>query len=312
MKLYISLIVVLLLVLGSVEATRAIWKPYSTNDAIYSKLDNLSKKYPSYVYKERIGYTIQGRSIYMWHIGNKSSPATFMFDGRLHGTEDCGTETGLKFVEWALTSNSYESKKVLSSNHLMFIPIINMDRPNDRQNYRRSYNISGKIIKVPYGVDLNRNFVSGWGASGSSNPSNTYEYRGYSAGSEPETKAVRYAMNKYKPKAYMNVHCGMETLRAAYKDTNAQNYKWAQRQMSAIKTVEKSTGAATSSYYKPYYQSNCGIGGYAQKDGCSFGGVGWLFEISTWPNMPDTLSQYHNKWWKQAFPVYLGISKGVR
>jgi hypothetical protein len=201
-------------------------------------------------------------------------------------------------VEHILTANTAQTKSILSQVQLLFIPGINLDIPA-RQNKRRSYSNG---IYTPYGVDLNRNFPHYFGRSGSSNPYDSYAYRGAWANSEPETQAVTGALRKYKPEVFMDVHCGMEIL-TGYKSGTLSNTI-----LSKIKEVSSQTsGSATMSKYGPYISSTV-AGGYAAYQATEYGGSGWLFEISEWQNLPSTLEGYHSRWWKHAYPVYMGMA----
>src|SRR4030042_4447636 len=222
-KLLLIFLVILCLQLAVVSGQRLNKETYHTTNEVYSSLKQLAAKYPTKMSYEVIGKSIQGRDILLFKVGNPNG-GKFMFDGRVHGWEDCGTENGIQFIKWVLESNSSDAKRVRERNYLLFIPIINIDNSSDRQNARRSYTYpNGTTIKIPYGVDLNRNFPSGWGRLGSTDPSNNYDYMGPAAGSEPETKAVLNAMKKYQPNIYMNVHCGMQTL--GYREKNAVTLK---------------------------------------------------------------------------------------
>jgi hypothetical protein len=301
----VAIIVIVTLFSGitSVEA-REVSAVYHSIDQAYSILNNLKTSYSTQVSSEVIGKSILGKDILMYKIGNPNG-GKFMFDGRIHGPEDCGTENGLAFVQWVLTSNESEAKSVLQNNYLLFIPGINVDTTR-RQNMRRNYTLSNKtVIQVSDGVDLNRNFVNGWGDSGSTDSQNDYEFIGLYSASEPETQAVRNAMNKFKPKVYLNVHCGGGPILRYYSDS-----KTTQSVMDYITNISKKTGANTNNLYSPrQYQA----GGYVFADGDTYtGGSSWLFEVSLWANLPDTLAEYKTNQYFQSFPIYLAMAKAVQ
>ncbi len=259
----------------------------------------LVQNHPGISSYEVIGKSVQGRDIYLFKFGNPNG-GKFMFDGQVHGIEDCGTETGYKFVKWVLESNESEAIRIRNNNYLLAIPIINMDATK-RQNMR-TVNSEGTL--VPYGVDLNRNFAAGWGASwsGTSNYLNNYDYRGQGAASEPETQAVSYAISKYKPAVYLNVHCGARFL--SYTSNTPLTSKILQR----IGEISNRTGASTISLYLP---SLAGGAGMVMGEAAAQGASSWIFEITNWKRLPITLEEYHNNWYKQAFPVYAGMSNAV-
>jgi hypothetical protein len=297
----ILLIVIALLLFSACVEARDSWRIYRSYTTVTNELFSLEAKYPTLVSHETIGKTLQGKNIYMFRVGN-SSGGKFMFDGRIHGPEDCGTENGVAFIKWVLTNGSSDANSIKTKNYLLFIPGINIDSVA-RQNMRRNYTINGVVTKVLYGVDLNRNFVSGWGETGSGNPTNNYEYRGISAGSEPETQAVRNAMLKYKPAIYMNVHCGMQMLRYTNYDTPTKNT------IANISYYASKYKQPTMSYYPPI--KGC-YGGYVCKDGDVIGGTGWIHESSEWGPLPSTLSGYLSTIYPRVFPIYLGMARSVQ
>jgi hypothetical protein len=282
------------------------WRIYhSTNDS-YQILKNMAAAHSSVMSYEVIGKSILGKDILLFKIGNPLG-GKFMFDGRVHGPEDCGTENGIEFIRWVLESNDPDAQRVLKNNYLLFIPSINIDTVN-RQNMRRQYVLgNNSVINVTYGVDLNRNFVTGFGATGSSNPINSFDYRGYSAGSEPETKAVRFAMQKYlkndNHSIYLNVHCGMQLLQY-YSSTDTTK-----KVVQGITNISAAKKVPTNSYYSPEKST---YGGFVMSDGAAFsGGNGWMLEVTTWDNMPLNLNDYLQTWYPRVFPIYLAMAQAV-
>ncbi|MBN1792894.1 hypothetical protein JW826_04400 [Candidatus Woesearchaeota archaeon] len=276
---------------------------YRTKEEIETKLIELVNRHPDIARYEIIGKSLEGKDILLFKMGNPEG-GKFMFDGEVHGSEDCGTETGLKFFQWALESNDDEARAIREGNQLIFIPIINRDQYR-RQNSRRNYTLSdGSRIQVSYGVDLNRNFPSGWGGSGSSDPTNNYDYRGISSGSEPETEAVSAAMKKYKPNTYFNVHCGMRLL---YGDGNATLIA---NMITEISNIQNKIGSKTNEVYGTH-KGGMG-GGFVATTACSLGATCWLLEIAKWEEMPKTLEEYHSRWYHEAFPAYLAAAKTIQ
>jgi hypothetical protein len=279
---------------------------YHSSDEVYNLLKDMASSHPGKMSYEIIGKSIQGKDILLFAAGNLAlcSPneqGKFMFDGRVHGPEDCGTENGIEFIRWALDSNDADAIRVRNNNCLLFIPIINIDTLK-RQNMRRNYTAEeGGPLNVPYGVDLNRNAPTGFGGSGNASPLNNYEYRGISGGSEPETKAYMNAMNKYKPNVYMNVHCGMQILQ--YR----QNTAITQKIISLITNISNARGANTNNYYPP--GQGCG-GGMVCAEGNIYGS-GWIHETSKWETLSPTLEEYLSVWYPRAFPIYLAMAQAI-
>lgn len=290
------------------EGIRAIGAPYHTQEQVYNILKDMAASHPQNMNYETVGKSLMGKDLLLFKVGNlalcnETTKGKFMFDGKVHGSEDCGTENGIEFVRWALDSSEPEAIRVRNNNCLLFYPIVNIDTIQ-RQNLRKSYTAAeGGPLTVAKGVDLNRNAPTGFGATGSGNASNTYEYRGISGGSEPETQAYMNAMKKYRPNVYMNVHCGMQMLRYD------QNTQTTQKILGLITNISTKKGVNTTGYYKP--SQGC-YGGYVCKEGSTWtGGNGWIHETSTWETLPATLTDYLSIWYPRAFPIYLAMAQAV-
>ena len=275
---------------------------YHTRDQVYNIMFGLESQYPGMVKHEVIGKSIQGRNIYAFVIGT-STGWRFMFDGRLHGMEDCGTEAGMKFIQDVLAGSNADLRNVRDNTQLIFIPVVNVDSTR-RQNMRRTYPDGTNVV---WGVDLNRNFVKGWGGDGSSDPADAFEYRGEFAGSEPETQAIRYALQKYKPQAYINVHCGGERMMNGKIGTPV-----AKKILENMNSISAATGASTMSLYNPtisttslkYYEGT----GIAASDGAVYSNSSWIIEMDAWNELPKTLDGFLTTWYKQVYPIYLAMA----
>jgi len=138
----------------------------------------------------KLGTSVQGRDILMFDCGNVSSNV-MLIDAELHGNEDHPGEVLLMFVYWLFESGDSIAQRILQKNRLMFVPSVDIDK-FERVNARAGG-----------GVNLNRNFEYGWGQSGDNQPGSD-DYRGPSAGSEPETQAIRKAFIEYQPIVYVS------------------------------------------------------------------------------------------------------------
>lgn len=257
----------------------------------------LVDSYPELGSYESIGKSIKGNDIWLFKFGNPNG-GRVMIDSQGHGSEDCGNEIGYTFVKWLLESNSPEAKRILKENFVMFIPVLNIDAYR-RQNMRSNYTLlNGTVIKVAYGVDLNRNGLLGFGSSGSGNPSNSYEYRGLYAGSEPETQALAYAEQKYRPDIYVNTHCGMNMLRYCTNNNITKTI------ISQIKNVSPAT-------LKKYGYGSLCTGGYIMTQARMYGANAWIFEIAKWEERPLTLADFNAKFYPLASPVFIAMCNSV-
>jgi hypothetical protein len=141
------------------------------------------------------GKTVLGNDIWMFNIGQ--NPAVrILIDGAIHGMETYTSHTIYFLAEYILENNTPELESIKRRLQLCLIPILNYDNWTHAGDpaFRKNAN----------GVDLNRNFVTGW-CGGSSDPSSEY-YKGAYAASEPETKVMRQLFSSLKPKVYVNMH----------------------------------------------------------------------------------------------------------
>ena len=261
---------------------------------------SLCDAHPSSASYESVGKSLQGRDIWLFKIGNPYGGA-IMWDGQAHGPEDSGSECGYLFAKWLLESPDPQATRIMKRNYWLFIPIVNVDSEG-RQNMRRSYTLAnGTIINVAYGVDLNRNGVTGFGRSGSGDPNNNYEYRGLYGGSEPETQALRYAMEKYRPRVYVNTHTGGDTYLLYYgPKTTIEN-----EIISLYDSYSNTSGV-------PRYYSTQGAspGGFIMSDAYSFGASAWLWEMIEWENITD-YNTFVAQWYPRVKPMMLAMSEAA-
>lgn len=271
---------------------RPTWVTYHSNEEIDAIMDDLVKDHPGRIRMEVVGSSLEGRPIKIYVLG--SGKGGFFFDGRLHGVEDCGTESGLQFFRWVLMSKMPEAADLRANGSIIFMPVANPDS-SGRQNNRRLYPDG---TQVPYGVDLNRNFVKGWGSEGSTDPKDQYDYMGQSPASEPETQALIKVLDVYDPRVYFNVHCGMALA------SGGGNTSISSAMMKIMRSESDRLENGLFDVINPYYSSSCGVGGYAKAQACDQNTSSWLIEVASWDQVPATLESYNDKYWHNLWPLY--------
>ncbi len=184
-------------------------------------LDTMAKTHPKIcAAKVSIGKSIQGRPIWMVKISDNvqidENEPEVLFDSLHHAREPLSITTTLVFMDWLLDNygKDPEATFLVDNREMFFVPVLNPDgyeynrsiRPNGggmwRKNRRR--NTGGS-----YGVDLNRNWPTGWSApygGNSRNPSSNV-YRGTKALSEPET----FALNAFIKTRKFTLGCSSHT-----------------------------------------------------------------------------------------------------
>lgn len=283
------------LFLANIEQVCAIGSPFLPKTTMIAQWKALCDAHPQWASYQSIGKTVLGKDIWMFKIGT-STGGKIMYDGQAHGTEDSGTEVFYHFAKWLLESNDATAKRILERNYHLFIPIVNMDNSSNKPN--------------AHGVDLNRNGVYGWGQSGSSDPS-ALDYRGPSAGSEPETQVLRSAWQTWQPKVYVNTHHGY------YYINHVSNTALEQQVTSLYQQKSVQYGANN-----PYSIGSSSTGGYLATDAdMSFGISGWLWELERWQDLaiiqaatqsPTVAAQMlMDQIYDDAFPLLLSFAEAV-
>jgi protein MpaA len=136
-----------------------------------------------------LGHSVDGRPIRAVRLGDPRSPRTLLIVGCIHGTECAGTAITLALINdpFGLRSDVW------------VIQNLNPDglAAGTRQNAR--------------GVDLNRNFGSGWRRTGKSF---SLEYSGPRPFSEPETRIARSLIERIHPQVTIWFHQHADLVRA--------------------------------------------------------------------------------------------------
>lgn len=176
-------------------------------DDVYAFYDQMLHENPDYITKELLGNDTEGYPIYSYvftppeklywgHSKSSVEPPLFVITAGIHGAEKMGIIAVISFFlnlvnEWR-TEQHYD--KLRFACKFVVVPACNP--------YGIKANTRGNIN----GVDLNRNFDSNWGESGSNDPSNV-GYRGPSAFSETESRLLATIPDKY-PNAtlFLDIH----------------------------------------------------------------------------------------------------------
>lgn len=164
--------------------------------------------------RELIGKSIENRDMNVYTIHapgayNSSKPALWI-NAAQHAREWLTPPTAIYSIEKFLTTylTDPQVKRLLDAINIFYLPFTNPDgyvftwtgNRMWRKNRRRNANGS-------FGVDINRNWRSGFGGPGSSNVPSSETYRGPSALSEPESKCISdYLLRHPQIKAGYDVH----------------------------------------------------------------------------------------------------------
>ena len=144
------------------------------------------------VLEERvIGYSVAGRPIRAWHLGDPASPVKAVFIGAIHGSEAAPSRILLNLRDG----------RAISGADIWVVPFMNPDgvHRHSRQN--------------AHGVDLNRNFPVQWIHQGGS------YYSGPRAASEPETRAMMAFLADVRPRYVVSFHQPLYGVDTSYRKT---------------------------------------------------------------------------------------------
>jgi len=177
-------------------------------------INTLKAKYPSLLTTSEIGKTLQGQSILAVHLqstkGADSKPR-FVVNSCQHAREWITITTVNYLLNYLVTGYATNSTiaALVDSMDWTFIPIVNVDGYDFTWNGNRLWRKNRRSNKGSScaGVDTNRNWPYKWNTGGSSGDPCSDEYRGPTAGSEPENMALaNYVKNTPRVAAYIDFH----------------------------------------------------------------------------------------------------------
>lgn len=288
----VLLFVLLLLFAGSMVpmVKGDIWDHYHEKDELIGMFKTLCDAHPSQASYESVGKSYLGEDIWMFSIGNPYG-GKVLWDGQLHGSEDIGSEAIYLIAEWLLESRDPKAEQILDQNLVLFIPIVNMD------SYVRA---TRNYEDCRYGVDLNRNFRTGWSRS---TCSSSETYSGPSAASEPETQVMRSVFQNYRPEFYVNLHCGAGPYISYYRGSDYSVARQVENRMDELSSEMGIT---------PYRVSTMGSNGFAIGDAASFGIHSWLVELRdsiAWRHTDELYQEFVDVYFPKVLAFFISMAE---
>lgn len=128
-------------------------EPYALRAEVLGRTLELVQRYPGRVMPERLGRTVQGRSIWGFRVRDPSVPVqrTMLVFASIHALEWISTEVALAFLEQS-------AERPLPGVELMIVPILNVDgRARSEEDLLEGRTRAYRRANAN-GVDLNRNF----------------------------------------------------------------------------------------------------------------------------------------------------------
>ncbi|ASV12695.1 peptidase M14 [Leptospira santarosai] len=211
-------------------------KGYKDNILNIHYLLGVASRYPERARVESIGKTARGREIPALLLTNANLPdekkISVLFNCAHHANEVISIEHCYDII-YSVLSKPKRYEEILNKMKIWVVPIVN---PDGARHFWHVSNLMGRKNGHPGigpindksnpGVDINRNYPFFWGKTGggysSSNPSN-YFYRGPSAGSEPETKAMMDLADRERFVASISYHAYANCLLIPYSIDSLNN-----------------------------------------------------------------------------------------
>jgi hypothetical protein len=196
---------------SQVDTTLAPDQNYKTPAEIETILRQYANDYPGITRLESIGKSGEGRDIWALKITDNpgerelDEPAIF-FNGMHHAREVMTPEVVLDTVEQLLTKYGTDATTTrwVDGNEIWVVPMLN---PDGNNKVWTSNSMWRKNTRGGYGVDINRNYPYLWNScGGSSGSTGADDYRGPSAGSEPETQAMMAFVRRIQPVFSISYH----------------------------------------------------------------------------------------------------------
>ena len=185
----------------------------------------IAQLYPEFTEIEKIGKSVQGRSIYALRVGNGKKE--ILMDGAIHAREHMTTNVLMEMIDNYTVAYrkgahfaGYNVKSTLNKTSIWFVPMMNPDGVTLVQKGINSMDPKYKSTLKKYnhgsnnfnrwkangrGVDLNRNFDGLWKYLAYT-PKSFMNYKGPSAFSEPEAQALKAFVQRHHFKMDLSYH----------------------------------------------------------------------------------------------------------
>jgi carboxypeptidase T len=184
---------------------------YANPTKVESALKQFAAAYPTLARVSSIGKSLQGRDIWAIRITENagspdpSKPHVF-FNAMHHAREVMTSEVALDIVEQLLSGYGKDPAitRWLQNYVVDVVPMFNVDGNN---LVWTSDSMWRKNARGGYGVDINRNYPFAWNSCrGSSGSRWAQDFRGDSAGSEPETQVMMNFVSTIRPVFSISYH----------------------------------------------------------------------------------------------------------
>lgn len=183
---------------------------YKNPDEITDFVNDIHARYPDITEVKSIGKSLEGRDIWAIKISDNAKidelEPVFLVNGMHHAREVMTPEITTDMVEYLVTryGQDPEVTKWVDSTEIWVVPMFNVDGNNKMWTENSMWR---KNTRGGFGVDINRNYPTGWNScNGSSGSTGAQDYRGTAPASEPETQAMMNLVASIKPVFNISYH----------------------------------------------------------------------------------------------------------
>ena len=177
------------------------YRGFHTHAEMVAEVEAVAAAHPSIVQTFSIGTSAKGRDLVAAKISDnvatdEAEPEAYV-DGLTHGNEPMSLEMTLRLLHWLADGYGSDDRitNIVDRTEIWIVFAVNPDGQaydygsGTLRNWRKNRQANAGTTAI--GTDLNRNYGYRWGGSGSSGTPSSSKYRGASAFSAPETRAVR-------------------------------------------------------------------------------------------------------------------------
>jgi carboxypeptidase T len=188
----------------------ALDEAYMTPQKIEDFIRAVHAHHPDITEIKSIGKSLEGRDIWAIKISDNVTvdevEPVVLVNGMHHAREVMTTEVTTDMVDYLTSQYGKDAAvtKWVDSYEIWVIPMFNVDGNNKVWTEDSMWR---KNTRGGYGVDINRNYPTGWNScQGSSSSQGAQDYRGTAPASEPETQAMMAFVNSIKPVFNISYH----------------------------------------------------------------------------------------------------------
>ncbi len=169
---------------------------YFPLDAIIAQYEQWRQESSTWVTRVNAGTSWEGRAVWVYRLREPSTPIpprSVVLQAGIHAREWISPSVVMHLFNnlRELAQTSILHRWLINEVEVCAFPVLNPDGYEYTWTTNRLWRKNRRNNGSSYGVDLNRNYSVGFGGGGSSGNPSSDTYRGPSAFSEPETRAVR-------------------------------------------------------------------------------------------------------------------------